>query len=239
MEIRNLSMLIVTASALTLGSYACVGSDPVAPDAGDNSEAGSTTDASTNDATQTGNDSSAPPPDAATNTDAGVDAAPPQVTRVFVSSAKYLGGTMGGLAAADTDCQTLATAAGRGNGWKAWLSTSTVNAKDHIVLGDSPITLVDGITAIVAHGTDLIGDGGLEHAIDLDETATSVTPALVWTGTTEHGVLFTTNPNNSCHDWLVEDGGASAGETNQLSVEWTSAGIEACSLSYSIFCFGP
>ena len=46
------------------------------------------------------------------------------------------GGELGGLTGADAHCQSLADAAGAGNrSWRAYLSTSTVNARDRIGQG--------------------------------------------------------------------------------------------------------
>jgi hypothetical protein len=237
MDVRDTSKVVFVASALALGLYACVGDDPGVGGNGGDDDSGAGSDASASDATQTG-DTSTISTDGSPGTDAGNDAAPPQVTRAFVSSAKYFGGSIGGLATADTDCQELATAASRGLGWKAWLSTSTSNAKDHVLLGNSPITLVDGVTVVVAHGTDLIADGGIEHAIDHDETNTAVAATLVWTGTTPHG-LISAGPGTSCHDWAIEDGGGLAGGSNQTLPTWTDDGFIACSMNKPIYCFGP
>ena len=53
------------------------------------------------------------------------------------------GGNLGGLAGADAHCNALATAAGiTGKTWRAYLSTSTVNARDRI--GDGPWYNVKG-----------------------------------------------------------------------------------------------
>jgi len=46
------------------------------------------------------------------------------------------GGDLGGLAGADAHCQSLVDAAGAGDrSWRAYLSTSTVNARDRIGQG--------------------------------------------------------------------------------------------------------
>lgn len=227
---------VLAFSTAIFGTYACVGDEPTQPGSSDDSGTGN--DASTSDASldATGVDSSTS--DSGRGTDAGIDSGPVQVTRVFRTSMKYFG-AFGGLDQADTDCQSLATANGLGTGWKAWLSASTVNAKDRIVLGSAPITLVDGVTEVVAHGTDLLGDGGLEHTINQDETKTTgVVGASAWTGTTIHGVLAPA-PNNTCHDWLIEDGGGGAGATTTDPQGWTYSALQACSTSFSLYCFGP
>ena len=223
--------LLGTLSALPVWLVACVGDDSIAQDAAAQDSAADNT---------TPQDSSADvaPSDAAQDAnDAGVEAASP-ITRAFLSSKKYYGDSIGGLAQADTDCQLLATAASRGTGWKAWLSSTTANAKDRLDLGTGSIMLVDGLTTVVAHGTDLLGDGGLLHAIDHDETGTQVAPSIVWTGTAVGGVVSATN-GAPCGDWTSPDGGATAGGSNQTGATWTSDAIEPCTNSYPIYCFGP
>jgi hypothetical protein len=210
-------------------SYACVGDDSQGtPDASLDATADTTAKDNAVDDVSQGTDAS----------DGGTEAAPSPVTRVFVSSKKYYGDSIGGVAQADTDCQLLATAASRGTGWKAWLSSTTSNAKDRLVLGSGKIMLVDGLTTVVAKGTDLVGDGGLVHAIDHDENNASVAPTIVWTGTTEHGVVYASN-GAPCGDWTSPDGGAAAGASNQTGITWTSDAIEPCTNSYPIYCFGP
>lgn len=221
---------VVGSACLTL--TACVGDDSAVKDASapDGAKDASVYDGSVDAVAQ----------DSAANdaSDGGIDAGPLVVTRAFVSSQKYYGDSIGGVAKADTDCQLLATAASRGSGWKAWLSSSTSNAKDRTALGSGSIMLVDGLTTVVAHGTDLVGDGGLLHAIDHDENGAAVAATIVWTGTTEHGVVYAGN-GAPCGDWTSADGGAAAGASNQTSVTWTSDAIEPCTNSYPIYCFGP
>jgi hypothetical protein len=54
----------------------------------------------------------------------------------FVTSSNPKGGNLGGLAGADAVCQTLAKAVGNTKTWRAYLSTSTVDAKGRI--GNGP-----------------------------------------------------------------------------------------------------
>jgi hypothetical protein len=72
----------------------------------------------------------------------------------FVTSANPgKGGNLGGLAGADAHCQALAAAVGAGGKtWHAYLSTSTVNAKDRI--GSGPWFNVKGVQ-IAASVADL------------------------------------------------------------------------------------
>src|SRR5689334_6939910 len=54
----------------------------------------------------------------------------------FVTSSNPKGGNLGGLTGADAVCQSLARAAGSTKTWRAYLSTSTVDAKTRI--GNGP-----------------------------------------------------------------------------------------------------
>jgi hypothetical protein len=67
------------------------------------------------------------------------------------------GGNLGGLAGADAYCDQLATSVGRGDRtWRAYLSTSTVDARDRI--GDGPWFNVRGVM-IARNVADLHSDG--------------------------------------------------------------------------------
>jgi hypothetical protein len=161
-----------------------------------------------------------------------------QVTHAFVSSMKYYGDSIGSAAQADTDCQLLATAAGRGTGWKAWISASTSNAKDRVPLGQGAILLVDGVTVVVNHGTDILAGSNLLHAIDHDESGKAVAPTLVWTGTTQTGTVYT-GSGGLCTDWTSSSDTGAAGASNQTVASWTSDVLEPCTNAYPIYCFGP
>src|SRR5262245_18920163 len=54
----------------------------------------------------------------------------------FITSSNPKGGNLGGLVGADALCQSLARAVGSNKAWRAYLSTSTVDAKTRI--GNGP-----------------------------------------------------------------------------------------------------
>lgn len=95
--------------------------------------------------------------------DAGGDdtAAPAQVQRVFISSKDYPSDFMKTETASLVDvgarmCAELATAAGLGGGpWRAWLSSSTVNARDGVT-GTGPWYDVKG-EVVFADRFELLG----------------------------------------------------------------------------------
>lgn len=98
---------------------------------------------------------------------------------VFITS-QVFNGNLGGLAGADAKCQQLATAAGLGGTYKAWLSDSTTDARDRLTHATVPYRLVDG-TTVANDFTDLT-DGSLDAPINRAENGT-VVGDRPWTGT--------------------------------------------------------
>ena len=142
----------------------------------------------------------------------------------FVTSANPgRGGNLGGLAGADAHCTSLAEAAGiRGKTWRAYLSTSTVNARDRI--GDGPWYNVKG--ELIAENLEQLhsAEGNrISGTTAIDETGatppylrvvdgTPQPPAEgvplvhdILTGTTDAGTVAA---GQTCNDWT--DGTANA-----------------------------
>lgn len=133
------------------------------------------------------------------------------------------GGNLGGLAGADAHCNALAEAAGiRGKTWRAYLSTSTENARDRI--GDGPWYNVKG--ELIANnladlhtaesnkisGTTAIDETGATPPYLRVVDGTPQPPAEgvplvhdILTGTTDAGTVAA---GQTCNDWT--DGTASA-----------------------------
>jgi hypothetical protein len=140
----------------------------------------------------------------------------------FVTSSNPKGGNLGGLAGADQVCQSLAKAAGAGaKTWRAYLSTSTVDAKSRI--GNGPWYNAKG-ELIAQNVADL-------HTADKNKI--SATTALTEKGTApnylaivdgkpapaaqplQHDILTGTNEDgtknaDTCRDWTVGDASAKA-----------------------------
>ena len=137
----------------------------------------------------------------------------------FVTSANPgSGGNLGGLEGADAHCQSLAEAAGSGGKtWRAYLSTSTVDARDRI--GDGPWYNAAGIM-IASDLNELHGDNNITAETATDENG--ATPAYLFVADGEvqrpedalvHDVLTGTNDDGTaheltCNDWT--DGSADA-----------------------------
>jgi hypothetical protein len=113
------------------------------------------------------------------------------------------GGNLGGLEGADAHCQTLAAAAGAGGKtWRAYLSTSTVNARDRI--GSGPWHNAKG-ELIAADLDALHGEAnGINKQTGLTEAGNPVngrgdTPNMhdILTGSNADG----TAAADTCSDW--------------------------------------
>jgi hypothetical protein len=197
-----------------------------------------------------------PPPfdgDAAPRPDGGVafgdgaaasDGMPGRFARMtfFVTSrGSGRGGDLGGIEEADRLCLRLAFAAGATNrSWRAYLSTSAVNARDRI--GKGPWFNAAG--RMVASSVE-----DLHPAIDpsaqrevyirvrpapallLDENGQTVSPRehAILTGSTPAG---TVSPVGTCQDWLSSDPGlrtvvghSDIPANDQFSPSWNSADV--------------
>lgn len=126
------------------------------------------------------------------------------------------GGDLGGLEGADAHCQALAEAAGAGDKtWRAYLSTSSVDARDRI--GDGPWYNAEGVM-IAANVDELHGDNNLNGDTALNESGGSPNylvgdPPAPAAQPLEHDVLTGTNEDGTaheltCNDWT--DGSADA-----------------------------
>ncbi len=168
---------------------------------------------------------------------------------VFVTSALYQGGALGGLDGADAACGELAEAAGLTGTFKAWLSSGTTSAADRLAHSTHPYTLVDG-TRIADDWADLI-DGVLRHPINVDETGTPLTaPAdpmsqgKVWTDTVSNGQPYTDIFQDQfpghyhCDDWTDLDGIGVVGDPRFATDLWSYGGLAlSCASTAALYCF--
>lgn len=137
---------------------------------------------------------------------AGGAAQPPQDTSMsfFVTSVgKGEGANLGGLAGADAHCKALAEAAGvTGKTWHAYLSTSTVNAKDRI--GKGPWFNANGV--LVARSVDHLHYSNVLLTKENSVTEKKTTVNGVGDQPNQHDILTGTKPDGtfsgqSCNDW--------------------------------------
>jgi hypothetical protein len=120
------------------------------------------------------------------------------------------GANLGGLEGADALCQRLAEAAGStGKTWRAYLSTSTVNARDRI--GAGPWYNAKGV--LIANGLDDLhsDENGINKETGLTETGAAV-PGR-GEKPNQHDILTGTNADgtanaNTCGDWTLDGEGS-------------------------------
>lgn len=139
------------------------------------------------------------------------------------------------LAGADAFCNNLAQNASPQplpGTYRAWLSTSTVNAKDRVL--DISYFRVDG--AVVAYNLSDLIDGSIQNPISIDENG-NPEDNFAWTGTLNDG---TVNGTNTCVDWtssLISDNGSIGDPTS--TTNWTKVSLATpCSSTLGrLYCF--
>ncbi len=160
--------------------------------------------------------------------------------RVFVTKQGSV--LSGGLTEADEVCHAAAAAAGLPGVYRAWLSTSTVSAKDRVTHKQAlPIRRLDNQTVVMS-AADLVS-GSLLAPIAVSEAGEllPLMPACteesaVWTGTLANGEP---NADTNCGDWTTTmGGGGAAGFLANADASWTDAGCAvACGASLHLYCF--
>jgi hypothetical protein len=132
----------------------------------------------------------------------------------FVTSSNPKGGNLGGLAGADTVCQTLAKAVGSTKTWRAYLSTSTVDAKSRI--GNGPwfnskgVQIATSVADLHSANNKITADTALNEKGVKPGYLSGNPPAPpagaqlqhdIMTGTKEDG----TKDADNCKDWTSAD----------------------------------
>jgi hypothetical protein len=155
---------------------------------------------------------------------------------VFVTSEPFRP-QFGSLDAADEDCRFLARNGGLPGTFRAWLSTTWIDARDR--LGDARGWIRPDGQPVADTVEDLV-QGRIWYPISLDEKGTKIPLTVesdppVLTGSTEFGLLA---PSANCHDWTSSAGGAVAGTINTGGGGWQwNSGVD-CGTPARLFCFG-
>ncbi len=163
----------------------------------------------------------------------------PNFRRVFVTSTAQDANFAGTTALADTICSDLASAAGLGGYWVAWMSSETEN-RDAIaqLTWNSTYRLVDGTTQVANSLADL-SDGTLDHAINKDESGVTRNVS-VWTGTGSDGNhLASSQCRASSADWFDNNAGGNArsGDSSSTASNWTDDAASGCGNNFNLYCF--
>ncbi len=161
----------------------------------------------------------------------------PAGKRVFITRGQF-DGNLGGLAGGDAKCSSAATAAGLNGTWKAWLSTTTVNAIDRLA-DVGPWTDLRGET-MFSSKTSLINGGPSGFGLWIDERGMSLSSDRIWTATNASGVYqqgVTTGP--PCAGWTsssMQDQ-ALIGQVGRTGPSWTWSTATSCDQLGHLICF--
>jgi len=151
------------------------------------------------------------------------------------------GANLGGLEGADSHCNSLAEAAGiEGVEWKAYLSTTELDARDRI--GSGPWYNVNG-EVVATNVENLHSENSLNKETALDENGDVVngrgdTPNRhdILTGSQLDGTRFSGDEDTTCSDWTSNsEGSARVGHHDRIGggdypESWNSAhGSRGCS----------
>ena len=169
----------------------------------------------------------------ATTVDARFNVNPPNFA--FVTSTTTPLASLGGLTGADNFCQARAAAVGLAGTYRAWLSTSTVNAKDRF-------TNASGWKRVPADGRPILTNisdisiNKMYFPIDRDESGNPVHDgAYVATGTGANGVLFS---GGTCADYTSNVGSVAGGMPPDDSGYFSQYTSVACTSSSHLYCLG-
>ena len=224
-----------TASASSASSTSASGTGG----AGGETGAGGATASVSASASTSGQSSSASSSDSSTSGTGGMVGPPPGAKRVFITSKAYSGNLMlngggaDGIEGGDKLCQLAADAKALGGNWHAWLSTTSMNAIDHIA-DVGPWYRLDG--AVVFQNKASIVTSDPLTAINIDEAGVDPMTSA-WTGTKSTGMA----DSFRCAEWTSESmnfqGIIGIPEAGSFLQYWTSSSSNPCKLKNSLYCF--
>lgn len=149
---------------------------------------------------------------------------------MFVTSTVHTG-NLGGLAGADAICQARASAAGIGGGtYRAWLSSSTVDAKARLG-ANRGWRRMDG--SILADDLASSTIPNLLNSVRYDENGATISPNFAYfTGSGVSG----TYGGSSCTDWTATTGNGQTADSRLGVSGWAYSGIASCASQAHLLC---
>ncbi len=142
----------------------------------------------------------------------------------FVSSVNFAM-TLGGAAAYDAQCNTLANAAGinnaAGNAYVAWISDGGSNAVIRLGASARGWVRMDG-KPFTDTQSGLLSANVVYHPLRLDETGADTGARIVMTGTTQTGAT-----GSHCSNW-TSTGNMTIGDAAWGPIGWTARGSISC-----------
>lgn len=164
---------------------------------------------------------------------------PDGAKRIFITSQEFRGDLVGagGLAGADGACESAAQGAGLGGTWKAWLSTTSVNAIDRV---DDVGPWYDLEGTLIFHDKANLTTSPLA-GLWIDETGTYLPSDNIWTGTGFGGkYVEDLGPGSKpCSDWTAAtiSEGAKIGQVGrQDGIAWTLFAGTTCDQQAHLIC---
>jgi hypothetical protein len=205
----------------TDGDGACDTDDPCPLDALDDSDGDGTCD------------SDDPCPDDNPN-DPNGDGVCGDALQVFVSSIDFSVAQLGPNRQADDRCMDLASDAGLGGTWVAWISTQTTSAFQRIAATGADGPWLDLLGNPIASNLSALTSGSLNAPINITETGT-VRSTPVWTGSNRLGSAT----SDTCDGFSAASffNVGTVGSSNSFGTPWTDNGIAVCSANHAIYCF--
>ncbi len=156
-------------------------------------------------------------------------------TYMFVSSATFVPGRLGGVTGADTDCATLATAAGLPGTYKAWISDTGIDANTRV--GGGGWMRTDGRPFTASLANLKASNQVVYYPPRVDENGNDfgTTRVPVLTGGNNAG----TNFGAQCTGYTQTAGSAYIGIANAGSQYWAYNELDSagCSEQLHLYCF--
>ncbi len=148
---------------------------------------------------------------------------------VFLTAGTY-NGNLGGIAGADSKCQTEATNAGYPGTWRAWISDGTSSPSTRFENKNTSSYFMNQSEQAVAFSWADLTDGAIAKHI-----GTFITN--VWTNTTTSGTVL--HSSYSCNGWTNATTSYNAyyGLSNYADTNWTYNSNTNCSQNHALYCF--
>lgn len=160
--------------------------------------------------------------------------APPGSKRVFITAAESTG-ALGGPTGGDARCATAGASLG-GGPWKAWLSTTTVNAIDRVT-GIGPWFDTKG-TVVFANRAQLMTMPST--TLWYDEAGVFLASDKIWTGTGFGGTYLAALTGTApCAEWTsgMMNAQAKVGQVGRSDAAWTAQSNTTCDQQAHLICF--
>lgn len=152
----------------------------------------------------------------------------------FFTSSQPMKGLMGGLSGADGICQEFADNSNLPDGiYRAWLSSSTVAAKDRLTSSNNPYYLPNGVM-LANDWSDFLAQVFLfplspGNGLDVDENGNKIIGSQnAWTNTTGDGMIVETDASKVCADWTSGSTGVLGINDQNAAGAWTNSTTGSC-----------